>query len=230
MIVIMDKSILKIDWCSHEAAKYAVENWHYSQCMPRGKIVKVGAWEEGKYIGCVLFSRGTNKSLGAPFGLEQVSVCELTRVALNKHKTPVSRILKIAISFLRKSNPGIKLIVSFADTEQGHHGGIYQAGGWVYTGVTNSADEYLYKGRRWHGRAFRKSKGSHLNYLDKGLTIVKGAVKHRYVMALDEDMKEQIEIFRKPNPKRVTKATSGYPPESGGAIPTHALQFKGGDL
>jgi hypothetical protein len=24
------KPVLKLDWCSHAAAKYAVEHWHYS--------------------------------------------------------------------------------------------------------------------------------------------------------------------------------------------------------
>ena len=34
-----DKPVLKLDWCSHAAAKYAVEHWHYeSRCLlSRGK-------------------------------------------------------------------------------------------------------------------------------------------------------------------------------------------------
>jgi hypothetical protein len=36
----MSKAILKLDWCSHEAAKYACENWHYSKCVPNQKTVK----------------------------------------------------------------------------------------------------------------------------------------------------------------------------------------------
>jgi hypothetical protein len=44
----MAKADLRIDWATHAAAKYACENWHYSGCMPVGKLVKVGAWESGK--------------------------------------------------------------------------------------------------------------------------------------------------------------------------------------
>jgi hypothetical protein len=33
---------------------------------------------------------------------------------------------------------GLRLIVSFADTAQGHHGGIYQAAGWIYSGGTET--------------------------------------------------------------------------------------------
>jgi len=46
-----NKVELKLDWCSYQAAKYAVENWHYSKCMPVGKLVKIGVWEDKKYIG-----------------------------------------------------------------------------------------------------------------------------------------------------------------------------------
>lgn len=198
----MPKVELKIDWASHDAAKYACLNWHYSKCLPVGKLIKVGVWENKKYIGVVIFGRGANKSLGEPFGLKQDEVCELVRIALTKHVTPVSRIMMIAIKFLKKKSPKIELIVSFADISKGHHGGIYQATNWIYNGKTNAADEYLYKGKRWHGRAFRKVHGSHLNYMDKGLKIVKGSQKHRYLMPLTKDIRLKVEKLKQKYPKR----------------------------
>ena len=42
---------LKIDWATHKAAKYACENWHYSKCLPSGKTVKLGVWEDNNFIG-----------------------------------------------------------------------------------------------------------------------------------------------------------------------------------
>ena len=41
---------LRLDWCSYAAAKYACENWHYSKCLPASKIVKIGVWEDEKYL------------------------------------------------------------------------------------------------------------------------------------------------------------------------------------
>jgi len=222
-----NKPVLKIDWATHEAAKYACENWHYSKCMPVGKLVKIGAWEDGKFIGVVIFSRGANKSLVEPFCLQNHQGCELTRIAMTKHKSYVSKIMSVSLLFLKRHNPDLRLVVSFADLEQGHHGGIYQATNWIYNGKTNSADEYLYKGKRWHGRAFRKSHGSHIPYLEKGLKIVKGSQKHRYLMPLDDEMKKQILPLAKPYPKRVSSADSGtcdYQLQRGGAIPTDTLQ------
>lgn len=198
----MAKAELKIDWCTFEAALYACKNWHYSKCIPVGKLVKVGVWEEGKYIGCVLFGRGANKSLGSPFGLDQTEVCELVRIALTDHINPVSKIMAISFKFLKQKNPGIKMIISFADREQNHHGGIYQATNWIYTGITAGADEYMYKGKRWHGRAFRKTHGSHLKYMNKGLEIVQGSQKHRYLMPLDKKMRKDIINLAQPYPKR----------------------------
>lgn len=218
------KQDLKIDWATHEAAKYACKNWHYSQCMPRGKLVKIGVWENRKFIGVVIFGRGANKDLGKPFGLDQTEVCELTRIALNKHLSPVSRIVKIAIKFLKKTNEKIKLIVSFADKEQGHHGGVYQAGNWAYAGQTKSADEYFYKGKRYHGRAFRQKYGSHTRYIDKGLKILRGSSKHRYLMALDSKIGKNILKLSEPYPKRDKQAISEVHSHSGGAAPTITLQ------
>jgi len=143
-----NKSILKIDWATHEAAKYACLNWHYSKTIPVGKLVKIGVWENNKFVGVVIFGRGANKSLGTPYNLLQTECCELVRIALTKHITPVSRIMSIAIKLLKNIHKDLKLIISFADGEQNHHGGIYQANNWVYVGKTNSADEYLYKGKR----------------------------------------------------------------------------------
>src|SRR3989304_3384358 len=106
---------LHLDWCSYEAAKYAVEHWHYSGDLPVGKTVKIGVWEDEKYIGCVIYSLGANKHIGHPYGLTQQEVCELTRVALSKHKTPTSKIVSMSLKMLKKQSPGLKLVVSYAN-------------------------------------------------------------------------------------------------------------------
>ena len=148
----LSKSELRIDWASHEAAKFACENWHYSQCLPVGKLVKVGAWEDGKYIGCVIFGRGANHNMLKPFGLSQDEGCELVRVALKSHKTPVSRILSISLKFLKLKCPELRLVVSYADADQNHHGGIYQATNWIYDGLKNQGTmgAFIVKGKKMH--------------------------------------------------------------------------------
>src|SRR5688572_27900813 len=109
--------------------------WHYSRRMPRCKLAKIGAWEDGRFIGAVVFGRGATPNIGSPFGLDQTEVCELVRVALRDHRAPVSQIMAEARRKLRETSPGLRVIVSFADTAQDHHGGIYQADNWIYLGA-----------------------------------------------------------------------------------------------
>jgi hypothetical protein len=93
--------------------------------MPASKNVLCGAWEDGKFIGCVIFGRGANNNLHKPFNLDMTQCVELTRVALTQHKSQTSKIVSIAIKMLKKQSPGIRLIVSYADPEHGHVGAMY---------------------------------------------------------------------------------------------------------
>lgn len=233
------KTNLRIDWATHEAAKYACENWHYSKSVPVPPLVKIGVWEDNKYIGAVIFSRGASSNLLKPYGLNQTRGCELTRIALSKHKSTVTRIVSIAIKFLKKNSPELMLIVSFADPTEGHHGGIYQGGGWLYSGRSASSIKYIDNtGREWHSRQVS----------EKGYNIQQGNIrrtvkpsqcekifcegKHRYLMPLTEEMRTKILPLSKPYPKRAgskDNVASEYHSEEGGAIPTSALHSTGGD-
>ena len=228
----MSKANLRIDWATHQAAKYACENWHYSKSVPVPPLVKIGVWEREKFVGVVIFSRGASSNLMSPYGLRQSEGCELTRIALTKHDAPVSRIVRLAIQFLKRNSPELRLIVSFADPQYGHHGGVYQAGNWIFAGNTASGKEYWHNGKRLHSRQVSE-KGWNIQQGVKRKTvrpseckIVSTAGKHRYLMPLDAEMRAKIEPLAKPYPKRVKQATSGDHPESGGAAPTHTLQKK----
>lgn len=215
----------KMDWCSHEAAKFACKNWHYSGCIPKSKIVKIGCWEDESFIGCFIYGVGATSSLVQRYGLVPKEGCELVRIALKKHKTPVSKMIAISLRMIKKSFPGLRLVVSFADPEQGHHGGVYQASGWIYSGRSQTSDEYIYKGKRWQGRSFRNSFKGMENHPD--VKIVKGSSKLRYLMPLDENMKKVITKLAKPYPKRAGSKENVavfYQDTEGGVNPTPALQ------
>jgi hypothetical protein len=192
--------------------------------MPAGKITKVGAWESDRYIGCVLFSRGANNNLGSPYGLEQTEVCELTRIALTTHYAPVSRIVAVAFRFLLRNSPGLRLIVSYADPIQGHHGGVYQAGGWIYAGPSQAQSEVMYNGKIMHKRTANALFGT-----IKGMHKSPVMWKHKYLMPLDDEMRAKIAPLAKPYPKstRVKKQDAGHPPALGGAVPTDTLHTSG---
>lgn len=194
----MSKVDLRVDWCSHEAAKYAVEKWHYSHTMPAGRNVYIGVWEGGRFIGTVLFGMGSgNSTNGTRYGLSSShEMAELTRVALTEHESPVSKIIAVAIRMLKKQSPDLRLLISMADPLQGHIGGIYQAGNWIYTGETKPDVLYFSRGEWVHHRT-ATSRGS-----AKGLPSRPLPPKYRYLYPLDDAMRKQIEPLRQPYPKR----------------------------
>lgn len=216
---------LRLDWCSYQAAKFAVEHWHYSHVVPAGKLVRIGVWEDEQFIGVVIFSRGANNNIGKPYGLKQTEICELTRVALRNHQAPVSRIVSIAIRMLRNQSPEIKLIVSYADEQQQQHvGSIYQAMNWLYVGSSQAQQEVIYNGVLMHKRTANSLYGT-IKGMDKSAILW----KHKYLYPLDNAMRQQIEPLRKPYPKRADKATQDAPgvqPGKGGAEPTYPLLEK----
>lgn len=227
---------VKIDWASHKAAKFACENWHYSGSMPVGKLVKIGAWENGKFIGVVLFGRGATPNLLKPYGLMPNEGCELVRIALTKHQAPVSRILAIALKFLRKQSPKLQLVVSYADCDQDHHGGIYQATNWIYDGKYNdgSLGAFIIKGKKTHpksvySKGVKQSIEAVRERLDPNAKVFYTKGKHRYLMPLNKAIKKKLAARSQPYPKRVEGVesdTSAIQAGEGGATPTSTLQTK----
>lgn len=189
--------------CDMKAARYAVTHWHYSRRAPVGKVVSHGVWEGGSFIGAVLYSWGANHNLSKQFGLDMVEVVELVRVALTTHQAPVSSIVSRSVALLREANPGLRVVVSFADPHQGHHGGIYQAMNWLYLGETDPKRELVdAKGHTMNRRAYTGSNyGSPKLAIPPGASWVQVPGKHRYVLPLDRAMR-----------RALTRRAQAYPP------------------
>lgn len=228
---------MRLDWCTHAAAKWAVEHWHYSHLMPKGRLARLGVWEDEQFVGCILFGGSANATLGTRYGLTQFQVCELVRIALTRHAHAVTEMLAIAIRLIKKAYPKLRLIVSFADPEHGHVGAIYQAGNWIYTGMTQPSPEYIFKGQRRHGRGMRMTlqayelgSGNTLTraqQLDPKARVVAGSSKHRYLFPLDKPLQRLILREKLPYPKPaglVQLVESALPAQDGGSRPTSPLE------
>lgn len=207
------KSDLVVDFCSYQAAKYAVMHWHYSRAMPSTytRLVMVGVWEDARFVGSVIFSHGSNRNIGTPYGLTIFEAVELVRVALTKHANPVSRIVILAIKKLMTCSPGLRLLVSYADPMKGHIGMIYQAMNWVYVGETPPSSRYVIHGKMWHKKAAWATFGTNkTDLLGAEVLIDKG--KYKYLYPLDRAMRRQIEPLRQPYPKRDMRPVKGDNP------------------
>ena len=113
----------------------------------------------------------------------------------------------LAVRFLRKSSPGLRLIVSYADASQGHHGGIYQAMNWIYTGPCKSTRVVVH-GQVMHGKTASSRYGKHgfsvewlKQNVDPEAARIDSGDKHRYLLPLDDAMRAQVAPLAKPYPK-----------------------------
>lgn len=209
--------------CGFDAAKYAVLHWHYSRSMPAGKLFKVGAWEDGQFIGAVIFGRGANNNIGSPFGLEQVEVCELVRIALTSHHAPTSQIASIAMKMLKRANPGLRLVISYADPEQDHTGTVYQAMNWVYIGRSKAQPAAVVNGNVVHKRTVTSASGTLC-----GSDYSRPMWKHKYAYPLDRRMRRLLDDMRRPYPRAgsIDSDAPALQAGEGGATPTPALHSK----
>ena len=228
------KSGLRLDWCSRRAAKFACEKWHYSGKLGVGALVTIGVWEDGRFIGAIVYSKGSgNTTDGRRYGLAQRNeVAELCRIALSLHRSPVSRMIAISVRMIRQQSPGLRLLVSYADVNQGHVGGIYQAANWIYAGMTEPKPMWRDRnGVIHHDRTvsesgivlyFGKPRRS-LRYRD--VEPVRGLAKHRYLFPLDGAIRELVTRKAQPYPKRPKDSSepSAVLAEEGGAAPTRTL-------
>lgn len=217
--------------CDVKAARYAVEHWHYSRCLPAGKLVRFGVWEDGRFIGAVIYGRGAAPDLGSLVGLGLATCCELVRVALDGHVVPVSQIVADTVRQLRGGSPGLRAIVSFADPSEGHHGGIYQAGNWVYTGQSPS-HRYRVNGQLVHPKTLHSRYGVGgqsvpwlREHVDPRAERVMLPGKHRYVLPLDKQIRRRVLKLAQPYPQHLavegsTVIRSPHQARSDGATPS----------
>ena len=159
---------------------------------------------------------------GAINGLYQNNFLELNRLVINEGLE--KNILSFFVSSSLKKLPKPSVVVSYADTSQGHHGFIYQATNWIYTGLSAEWKDYAVKGlEHMHHLAIEDSVGrydQHKNinkhellkekYGDR-LYMKERPRKHRYFYFLgnkkekalmNENLQYKVEPYPKGNNKR----------------------------
>jgi len=116
-------------------------------------------------------------------------VNELNRLCVNEglEKNVLSYFVSSCLSLL----PNDLIIVSYADTSQGHNGYIYQATNWIYTGLSAKRTErYDVNNPNKHSKSVTESKQN--KYED--LAVRDRPQKHRYIYFTGH--KKQIKYFK----------------------------------
>ena len=122
---------------------------HYAKRIPSISYA-FGLYKQSSLIGVCSFGRPMSPSLtkGAFNGFYQDSFLELNRLVINEGAN--KNALSFFVSQSLKQLPRPNVIVSYADTSQNHHGYIYQATNWIYTGLSAKRPDYHIKGLNLH--------------------------------------------------------------------------------
>lgn len=181
-----------------DEAKELVRNYHYSGFLPMTALVLVGTAHEpgGLWGDC-----GVAVAVCAfrwPPARWKEDVLELCRLVRNPN-SDIDLTWLISSSCKWISKNGIcDLLVSYADSSHGHHGGVYQASSWLYSGIRRSMDGIMVDGMFVAGRTANNRWGTRS---PEKVSRITGSVaeghydtgKHLYWRALSRSGKNKAE-------------------------------------
>tara|TARA_Y100001951_G_C11205025_1_gene219431 strand:- start:47 stop:739 length:693 start_codon:yes stop_codon:yes gene_type:complete len=205
---------------------------HYAKRLP--SISYAYGLYKDNLIGICSYGRPIAHTLvkSAFTGKFQDTFLELNRLVVDEGLK--KNVLSFFVSQTLKKLPSPNVIVSYADTSQNHHGYIYQATNWIYTGLSAKRFDYKVKGlEHLHsaslmdhaGRGVAKDKVLKLKkmYGDRLYTLDRPR-KHRYFYVLG-NKKQRKEMIRnlaykvEPYPKGDNKKyDASYEPSTQGVL------------
>lgn len=200
--------------CSYDTAKKAILRWHYSRVMPRGAKIYYAAFEDGRFVGVLVFGVGVGK--GTPIAhVSTREALELQRVAFTAHAAPISQFMAAAVKRMR-AHHHIRLLVSYADPYHSHHGGIYQAAGWTYVGTSDASTGYRApSGELKHSRVvtptgYNRQFGA-IKRAWRSDVFAKVLLpgKHLYLLGLDRPTRRAVSALAKPYPAPCASGIDG---------------------
>lgn len=176
---------VKYNYTVESIPKYETYDWllykHYAKRIPAISY-SFGLFDINNFlIGVCTFGLPVNHYLciGVCGHKYYKNVLELNRLCINDHK--IKNLTSYFVSKCLKLINKNYIIVSYADTSKNHHGYIYQATNWIYTGITDKRIERYDKDNpNKHGKTATLTKP--LNEL----SIRERPQKHRYIIFIGE--------------------------------------------
>jgi DNA-directed RNA polymerase subunit H (RpoH/RPB5) len=196
---------MRLEIASKKAIDYACRYFHYAKKAPIVTCAYSVFNDKNEWCGVICYGRGNNPHISSRYNLNNGEVVELVRVALNGKQGFTSMALAISLKLLKKHNPLLKLIVSYADTNQNHLGIIYQATNWYFHYYSKPAASSIYlidKHKTLHNRGLNNQEKKRL-LLNKQAIEIKQAPKIKYLYPLDEETTKLCKKLAKPYPKKI---------------------------
>lgn len=200
----------KIKQIDHNLAKPFLLHRHYARRIPAMSF-SFGIYVSGKLVGVCVFGSPANKSSNLIAGYKGI---ELVRLFIEDGmvKNTTSFFLSRCLRMLPKN----MMVVSYADPHNNHHGYIYQATNWYYTGQGQRKDGGRDSGvtafvcnatgKQMHARSFGLKYGvcNAENAIKHGYTRVFTKPKHKYFYFTGkhkEKAYDKLGLKRAPYPK-----------------------------
>lgn len=123
-----------------ERAEAIICERHYTRSVPSGK---------SRYYcldgSIVAYSIPANCNIGKFLVGRQCEMWELTRLwAPDGHeRNLLTRAISASVDWFRKDEPEVEALVSYADPNANHEGGVYRAASWIYTGQSEESRYYV---------------------------------------------------------------------------------------
>ena len=134
---------------AHSEARRFVLAHHYSGRYPTGAMYRYGKVDDGLLVGVCVFGSPASPWVSVSAVGKMSQVLELQRLALsNNRKNEASWFVARCMKMLAYHFRGV--LVSYADTGEGHHGGVYQALGFHYAGCSQARTDIASRGHARH--------------------------------------------------------------------------------
>lgn len=194
---------------------YLCKEWclkkHYAKRLPPIEHA-FGLWDsDGMMQGIVTYGTPVSSTLRELWN-NKYKLMELNRLVINEGLEKNILSFLIAQSFNQMPKPMV--LVSYADTSKNHHGYIYQATNWFYTGLSAVFKDYYVKGMEHlhNGTIMDMSRGQEnrvewlRNKFGDNLIMIDRPRKHRYFYFIGtkkecKEMKQMLPYKIEPYPK-----------------------------
>jgi hypothetical protein len=190
-----------------KVAKSLLVREHYLHSLSGGTQLAFGVFLGHRLLGALTLGVGPFNGYRLVEGASPDDCMTLSRLWLSEDlpQNSESRVLGVVIRSLKR-HTDLKFLLSYADPAQGHVGTIYQATGWIYTGLSQSTPHYdLGDGKARHSRSLSHSYGTHSigHFKTKGISIevIPQPPKHRYIYLLDLTLRVKLTVPVLPYPK-----------------------------
>jgi len=167
---------------SNRVASLMINKFHYTHNLPSNTSLNFGAYIGNQLQAVTCYGWPAQRNI--PYGW-----FELRRM-VKRPNSPIILSKFLAKTIYHMKALKILCLISYADSMQNHHGGIYQATNWIFTGSTsdrslfvNEFDEILHPRNVY--AMFGTSSVSKVIELNPKWHVIEGGRKYRYIMPLN---------------------------------------------